>query len=199
MRGRREPGMRVCAIRNSSSTHVYLFGCGTYDGDFVPPTFFGKPMKDLQKDFEAMFPGEPFKPRMNPRITLDSGEVVWGQECWWGPEDELPERVAGRVLHIVPPPGHEGPTNPRSSGRGAEDDMASLGELRRAARDGAQKRGHRLQWGSPYHGESRSLQSATCANGECGAWVQVNSKPEPNGIDIGGSAMALDCPVPEEA
>lgn len=22
----------------------------------------------------------------NPKIILDDGEVVWGCECWWGPE-----------------------------------------------------------------------------------------------------------------
>ena len=27
------------------------------------------------------FPAEPT--RGNPKITLDSGEVIWGYECWW--------------------------------------------------------------------------------------------------------------------
>ncbi len=26
---------------------------------------------------------------MNPKILLDSGDVVWGCECWWGPEAEV--------------------------------------------------------------------------------------------------------------
>jgi hypothetical protein len=25
----------------------------------------------------------------NPKIELDSGETIWGCECWWGPEDEF--------------------------------------------------------------------------------------------------------------
>lgn len=29
----------------------------------------------------------------------------------------------------------------------------------------------------------------------CGAYVQVDSNPPPNGIDIGGNAVALNCPV----
>jgi hypothetical protein len=27
----------------------------------------------------------------------------------------------------------------------------------------------------------------------CGAWVQVQPNPAPNGIDIGGSAVAVGC------
>lgn len=29
----------------------------------------------------------------------------------------------------------------------------------------------------------------------CKAWVQVDEKPAPNGIDIGGPAVAMHCPV----
>jgi hypothetical protein len=27
----------------------------------------------------------------------------------------------------------------------------------------------------------------------CGKWIQVESNPAPNGIDIGGPAVALNC------
>lgn len=36
----------------------------------------------------------------NPKIKLDTGEVVWGCECWWGPTTE--EKVAaGRPVEYV--------------------------------------------------------------------------------------------------
>ncbi len=41
---------------------------------------------------------------------------------------------------------------------------------------------------SPTHGE--------CVCATCGAYVQVDSNPPSNGIDIGGNAVALNCPVP---
>lgn len=28
--------------------------------------------------------------RMNPRIRLDDGSVIWGIECWWGPAENAP-------------------------------------------------------------------------------------------------------------
>lgn len=29
----------------------------------------------------------------NPRIRLDNGKVVWGRECWWGPEADVAQRL----------------------------------------------------------------------------------------------------------
>ena len=29
----------------------------------------------------------------------------------------------------------------------------------------------------------------------CKAWVQTDNKPAPNGIDIGGTAVAMHCPI----
>lgn len=40
----------------------------------------------------------------NPRIDLDSGETVWGAQCWWGPEDKYDAWVAGRRVVTVAPP-----------------------------------------------------------------------------------------------
>lgn len=39
----------------------------------------------------------------NPRIDLDSGETVWGFQCWWGPEDGFEDWVAGRTVVNVSP------------------------------------------------------------------------------------------------
>jgi hypothetical protein len=29
----------------------------------------------------------------NPCIRLDSGDIVWGMECWWGPEEKVREQL----------------------------------------------------------------------------------------------------------
>lgn len=29
----------------------------------------------------------------NPKIVLDSGEVIWGCECWWGSEKEIQSKI----------------------------------------------------------------------------------------------------------
>ena len=68
-------GTRVSTIRNADERTVYTFGLGVYEGDFVPD-------KDLP-GIAGMF-GE--MSRTNPRIKLDSGEVVYGCECYWAPE-----------------------------------------------------------------------------------------------------------------
>ena len=42
----------------------------------------------------------------NPCIHLDSGDIVWGYQCWWGPADRVdrkfPEDTFERVLVPVP-------------------------------------------------------------------------------------------------
>lgn len=35
---------------------------------------------------------------LNPKIELDDGRVVWGYQCWWGPEDKFDEFVEGREV-----------------------------------------------------------------------------------------------------
>jgi len=57
---------------------VEFLGYGTYEGDFVPDADAGGLAADC---CEA-------KAR-NPRIRLDNGDVVWGGECWWGPEESF--------------------------------------------------------------------------------------------------------------
>lgn len=40
----------------------------------------------------------------NPKITLDSGEVVWGYECWWKPlenDEEWEAYLDGREERVV--------------------------------------------------------------------------------------------------
>ena len=63
-----------------------------------------------------------------------------------------------------------------------------------SAEDTASWRGHKLKrWGRI----SDTLYRAACS--VCGMEVDVNTNPPPNGIDISGEAIALDCPTGESA
>jgi len=83
----RKVGMRVFAIRNSEAGRVYLYGFGTYEGDEAPD-------KEAQgvKGLSALCGGK------NPKILLDNGKVVWGCECWWGPEEKFYEKFANAQI-----------------------------------------------------------------------------------------------------
>jgi hypothetical protein len=81
-----QPGTRVIAIRNADESGVYIYGRGIYEGVFVPsqdPDGFDWPIP-------------------SPKIKLDNGKVVWGAQCWWGREDAVLERFAGRPMIEVP-------------------------------------------------------------------------------------------------
>jgi len=67
----------------------------------------------------------------------------------------------------------------------------SLAALRREAGAAAHWRGHRLRW-------TTTREPARVATGECTrcpAWVQVMTDPPANGVDIGGPAVAINCPA----
>jgi hypothetical protein len=69
--------------------------------------------------------------------------------------------------------------------------MNDLGTLRKSAEESASFRGHTLVWLVPWHGERTSTQHGYCS--ACGAGVDLNMNPLPNGIDIGGEAVAIHC------
>ncbi len=58
--------------------------------------------------------------------------------------------------------------------------------LRRSAASSAHWRGHRLRWTDLDPARAHGL----C---KCGAWVTVDTRPPANGIDIGGTAVVLNC------
>jgi len=77
--------VRVFAILDArpDTNVVRLLGFGEHVGDAVP-------------DVDAGGVG-PFLHDMgirNPKIVLDDGTVVWGCECWWGPEEEFSVRFS---------------------------------------------------------------------------------------------------------
>jgi hypothetical protein len=67
--------------------------------------------------------------------------------------------------------------------------MTELERLRREAEGSARFRDHEIEWREPAH--NGTTQQGWCIY--CGKWVQVNTHPRPNQIDIGGPAVALNC------
>ena len=66
--------------------------------------------------------------------------------------------------------------------------MARMSTLQRSAAESCELRNH---WMSPFTTLSDTRAVATCTR--CGMEVQVNTKPAPNEINIGGEAVALNC------
>jgi hypothetical protein len=83
-----KPGIRVGAIRDMDASKANLYGYGVYVGDVT-----GGPMDQMMEE-----------PWANPKIELDGGGVVWGCECWWGPEELIRKEIGARATEIVPPP-----------------------------------------------------------------------------------------------
>ena len=90
---KREPGSRIGALQSANQSEVRLFGYGTYQGDHVPPDDVMGPFNSRIGLFGCR----------NPKLVMDDGTVVWGCECWWGPEDQIAEAIAGRTVVIVQP------------------------------------------------------------------------------------------------
>ena len=96
----RAVGDRVGAVcgKSDDGSHVLFFGFGTYQGEEVPgPEVFG-PMGVKLHEYGIK----------NPKILLDSGEVVWGCECWWGSEAKIQEALEawgskGMVAKLITP------------------------------------------------------------------------------------------------
>jgi hypothetical protein len=65
--------------------------------------------------------------------------------------------------------------------------------LHKLAAKAATFRGHSLSWGPLVISGARIRETARCRR--CTATVSVDTRPESNGIDIGGDAVAVNCPV----
>jgi hypothetical protein len=88
-------GERIGAILSANTEHVRFLGFGVYVGNEVPPRpapMLGaktwEEFDEMMSDSEASLreSGEWPMRHPNPKLVLDNGDVVWGQECWWGPE-----------------------------------------------------------------------------------------------------------------
>ena len=79
-------GIRVGAIQSKDEKTVHFYGYGVYVGDEIPPSGFAHDIG-----------------MKNPKIQLDDGGVVWGQECWWGDEEAVKRVIGGReIIAVVP-------------------------------------------------------------------------------------------------
>ena len=108
-----KPGIRVIAIHSSDRHTVYIYGYGTYVGDEEPPVGpFGSTWEEFDKLALEAFGQEEFDRRKaagelrpkNPKVELDNGKIVWGQECWWCPEEQADKFVGARRVEEVAHP-----------------------------------------------------------------------------------------------
>lgn len=83
---------RVGAVLSSNEEHVSFLGWGEYVGDEVPPANTD-PESFMTLLHENDIP--------NPKIVLDNGSVVWGCQCWWGPEQKILDWIDNRKVVIV--------------------------------------------------------------------------------------------------
>jgi hypothetical protein len=67
----------------------------------------------------------------------------------------------------------------------------SIGRLRLSADRSASNRGHELEWVRFIETPDRIAEFGTCIR--CDLSATIDTKPPPNGIDIGGEAVALNC------
>lgn len=122
-------GDRVGVMVSCDKDTVHLLGFGTFNGLHVPPAPYGvekavfgavtwEERDQLARDMiaedraamkeegiaEADLPPQDFVPPRPeaPQITLDTGETVWGHECWWGPEVQVRSMMEGRRVVEVP-------------------------------------------------------------------------------------------------
>ena len=79
-----EPGSRVGVIYDGDpfTKIVEFLGYGVYSGDEVPVGAVGFMAETLLK-----------LKHVSQKITLDSGEVVYGCECWWGGEAKAKQNI----------------------------------------------------------------------------------------------------------
>lgn len=75
-------GDRVGAILGGNNTTVRFFGYGVRVEDEIPAAAAGWMAEALREEGIT-----------NPCILLDSGERVYGCECWWGSEATIRAKV----------------------------------------------------------------------------------------------------------
>ncbi len=72
--------------------------------------------------------------------------------------------------------------------------MGKLERLKEQAEQSAEFRGHILgPWKSNliFQTKKRAVELSICIY--CGEWAEVDTCPLPNGIDVGGTAVAVEC------
>lgn len=91
-----KPGARVVAVRDANDEEINIFGRGVYEGEFdAPIAITAEEWAELKEGLGELH-------ITNPRIRLDSGDVVWGMQCWWGDEETFDKWIEGRKVNVVP-------------------------------------------------------------------------------------------------
>jgi hypothetical protein len=113
-----KPGERIGALLEAcvATSKAHFLGYGVYEGDFIPPP-------EVNPDLN---PGIP-----NPKLILDNGQVVWGCECWWMPEEDMKDMLKGFQTIVTVDiekarKANEQDTKTTGSDENTEDDPASL-------------------------------------------------------------------------
>lgn len=84
-------GERVGAILGSNKDgSINFFGYGVYDGKEIPLKAVGQ-MAEIMREGGIG----------NPKLKLDSGDVVYGCESWWGPEEKIKQVLENKVVNPV--------------------------------------------------------------------------------------------------
>lgn len=88
-------GDRVATWQSADSEEIRFIGYGVYEGNFIlDDTAVGVTSK---KVLALGFPVPV------PRIKLDSGETIWGTECWWCAEQEYKDGLVdfeGKIVEV---------------------------------------------------------------------------------------------------
>lgn len=96
---------RVAVVSADQKTFL---GYGVYEGDF-DCAIMRKTLAVSAREIGEMEMAEQLEsgefPYMNPRILLDSGERVWGCECWWGPRKAFEDNGYAKKYGLPADPG----------------------------------------------------------------------------------------------
>lgn len=84
-----QEGQRVAAFESFKDGVVRFLGYGKYVGDVVP---------DENASGWAQAMRENDVP--NPCIELESGEKVYGAECWWGPAEKIDHLIEAQNAKV---------------------------------------------------------------------------------------------------
>lgn len=98
-------GDRVGAIESMDEREVRLFGYGVYNGDqeISVHEMLGISREFLEQEVDRMMANGDLKEDFeyvttNPQIQLDDGSIIWGYQCWWGPEDAIRAKIGNRKV-----------------------------------------------------------------------------------------------------
>lgn len=112
------PGRRVGAILSLRGNTVRFLGYGVYEGDFLPDGMSIPSFDELQVALDGCVPfdeaqlrslyaahfgehGFMYKVRLQPRLRLDNGDIVWGGECHWDDDVTIHKVLDGKDVLMV--------------------------------------------------------------------------------------------------